>query len=182
MDTLEGKLLTLRPLEPSDLDILYLWENDPENWQVSQTITPFSKNVLQKYLESSSLDIFQIKQLRLVISLTESKRPIGFIDLFDFDPFHQRAGIGVLIGNKEDRDKGYAGEALDSLLNYCFSILMLNQVYCNILETNKISQNLFLKAGFVHNGTKKSWIRTNNGWLDEFHYQLLNQDWLSTSS
>lgn len=182
METLEGKLITLRPLEPSDLDILYLWENNPENWQVSQTITPFSKKVLLKYLENSNLDIFQIKQLRMVICLSDTKRPIGFIDLFDFDPFHQRAGIGILIGDQEDRDKGYAGAALESLLNYCFSILMLNQVHCNILKSNDISQKLFLKAGFEHTGTRKSWIRSSNGWLDEYQYQLLHQDWLSTRS
>ena len=166
MNSLEGKLLILRALETDDLELLYEWENDPENWQVSKMLTPFSKTILRKYLDDSHLDIYQIKQLRLVITLKKSKRTVGFIDLFDFDPFHQRAGIGVLIGNKADREKGYAGEALELLLEYCFSILMLNQVYCNILETNISSQKLFSRAGFTKIGSKKDWIRTSKGWVD----------------
>jgi diamine N-acetyltransferase len=182
LKTLEGKILALRPLEPDDLDILYKWENDPGNWKVSQTITPFSKDLLIKYLENSHLDIFQVKQLRLVIVVKKSGKPAGLIDLFDFDPFHQRAGIGVLIGNSEDRKKGYAGEALEILLEYCFNTLILNQVFCNILDSNASSKRLFEKAGFVKSGTRVQWIRTADGWEDESFYRLLRQEWLSSRS
>lgn len=177
--TLKGNNIQLRALENSDLEILYDWENDPENWKVSQTLTPFSRKLLIKYLDQAHLDLFQIKQLRLVIELRESCLAIGLIDLFDFDPFNQKAGIGILIGEKAEREKGYAGEALRILLDYCFSILLLNQVYCNILESNKQSQHLFTQAGFSLSGTKKSWVKTNSGWEDEYFFQLLSQDWLS---
>lgn len=179
LDPLKGKNLFLRPLEPSDLEILYAWENDHENWKVSQTLTPFSRSILQKYLDDSHLDLFQIRQLRLVIQLNKGNKPLGLIDIFDFDPFHQRAAIGILIGEKSDRQKGYAAESLKVLLEYCFSVLVLNQVYCNILESNERSHNLFMNAGFTQNGIKRSWIRTSKGWEDEIFYQLLRQEWLS---
>ncbi len=179
MNSLKGKNIQLRALENNDLEILYRWENDPENWKVSQTLTPFSRKLLKKYLDQAHLDLFQIKQLRLVIELEESHLPIGLIDLFDFDPFNQKAGIGILIGEKKEREKGYAREALKILLDYCFSILLLNQVYCNIMESNKTSQHLFTHAGFSLSGTKKSWIKTSSGWEDEHFFQLLSQDWLS---
>lgn len=169
----------LRALEQDDLDHIYKWENDPENWQVSRTLTPFSRKLLEKYLEFSHLDIFQTKQLRLVIETPEPETAMGLIDLFDFDPFNQRAGIGILIGEKEERNKGMAGEALDILLDYCFNTLLLNQVYCNILESNKISHKLFKNKGFNHAGTKVSWVKTSSGWENEYFYQLLRQDWLS---
>ena len=179
MNSLKGKNIQLRALETDDLEILYLWENDPDNWKVSQTLTPFSRKVLKKYLDHAHLDLFQIKQLRLVIEFGESRSPIGLIDLFDFDPFNQRAGVGILIGEKEEREKGYAREALKIFLDYCFSVLLLNQVYCNIMESNKKSQDLFIHAGFSLSGTKKIWIKTSSGWEDEHFFQLLSQDWLS---
>ena len=179
MKTLKGDKVLLRALEQYDLETLYSWENNPENWKVSQTLAPFSRKLLQKYLENAHLDLFQVKQLRLVIELQESKSPVGLIDLFDFDPFNQRAGIGILIGKREERDKGYAREALEILLDYCFSILILNQVYCSILESNEISHKLFLNAGFQMTGTRKSWIKTSSSWEDEHFFQLLRQDWLS---
>src|SRR5512145_129569 len=55
--------ILLRAVEPYDIDVLYRWENDTEIWRVSNTITPFSKFILEKYIESAHLDIYQAKQL-----------------------------------------------------------------------------------------------------------------------
>ena len=106
--------IVLRAIEPEDIDLIYSWENDPSVWPVSNTIAPFSRYVLTKYIESSHLDIFQTRQLRLMIDLykdNNQKQTIGSIDLFDFDPFHMRAGVGVLIGNTSNRGKGFATDA-----------------------------------------------------------------------
>ena len=44
--------ITLRALEPEDIELLYSWENDTELWQVSNTLAPFSKYVLTQFIES----------------------------------------------------------------------------------------------------------------------------------
>ena len=99
--------------------------------------------------------------------------PIGTIDLFDFDPLHQRAGIGILVAASQNRRKGYASEALSALIRYAFETLQLKQLYCNILENNPASIELFQKAGFEITGIKKNWIRSDSDWLDEYLLQLL---------
>ena len=65
--------IILRALEPTDIDALYKWENDPEIWHVSNTCTPYSKYILEKYIENSHLDIYQVKQLRLMIDIREKR-------------------------------------------------------------------------------------------------------------
>ena len=67
MKTLKGKNILLRALEQTDLDFLYELENDTSIWEVSNTIAPYSRYILKKYLENSHKDIFEVKQLRLVI-------------------------------------------------------------------------------------------------------------------
>ena len=176
MQILESKNIRLRALEPADLKLLYKWENDSTIWEVSHTLKPFSIFILNQYLESSHLDIFETKQLRLVIEFIDTNTPIGLIDLFDFDPFHQRAGIGILINNKENKNKGFASEALQVFCNYAFCILKVHQLYCNITSTNEISLRLFTKQGFEIIGTKKDWIRSKNGWLDEYSLQKINPE------
>ena len=167
----------LRAIEPGDEDILSRWENDQRIWQVSNTLAPFSKQILRDYLASAHLDIFQAKQLRLVIETVDQGAAVGMIDLFDFDPHHQRAGVGILIGESADRGKGYAREALQILLHYAFSILYLNQVYCSIDESNLISVKLFEKAGFRVTGVREKWNRTLTGWSNEYFLQLTSSDW-----
>jgi len=173
MQILENKRIQLRSLEPEDLEILYQWENDTSNWQLSNTVNPFSNFTLKKYIEQAHLDIFEAKQLRLVIQKKADKLAIGAIDLFDFDPVNLRAGVGILIGNPEDRYQGYATEALQCLKNYAFGTLMLKQLYCNICEDNKESLTLFIKQGYVITGQKKDWIRKGDQWISEYLLQLI---------
>ena len=169
--------IILRALEPSDLEILYKWENDLEIWRVSNTIVPFSKYILQKYIENSHLDIYETKQLRLmidVIDLNNVPVTIGAVDLFDFDPYHLRAGIGILIGEKSQRKKGLAKLALAEIIRYSFDILLLHQLYANITPDNKVSLHLFQNAGFIQCGIKKDWIKIPGGFIDETLFQLIS--------
>jgi len=175
---LENNIVKLRALEPSDIDLLYKWENDTSIWQVSNSFVPFSRYILQKYIENSHQDIYQAKQLRLMIDIKtddpDRSKTIGSIDLFDFDPFHKRAGVGILIGDKKNRNKGYASAALDVLINYAFNILNLHQLYCNINADNENSLQLFKKHGFEIVGVKKDWIKCFDGWIGEYLLQLIN--------
>ncbi|MDB2415671.1 GNAT family N-acetyltransferase [bacterium] len=168
---LTGENIKLRALEPSDLDVLYRWENDTDIWKVSQTITPFSKNILSKYLENAHQDIFTAKQLRLMIE--KDGEALGTIELFDFDPINLRCGVGIWIVDKENRRKGYAREALSLIINYAFNSLHLNQMYCNISSHNQASINLFSSLDFQLVGQKAKWNKTATGWEDEFLFQLL---------
>jgi diamine N-acetyltransferase len=177
MEPLTGTRVRLRAIEPGDEDILYQWENDMRIWQVSNTLAPFSRHLLRQYLDQAHLDIFQAKQLRLVIEVIETDKPVGLIDLFDFDPHHQRAGIGILIGDSSEWGKGYAKEALKILLKYVFTVLLLNQVYCSIDESNTASLALFKNAGFRITGIKEKWNRSFTGWSGEWFLQMTAGDW-----
>jgi diamine N-acetyltransferase len=172
---MEYKNIRLRALEPEDLELLYTWENNDINWVYSNTVSPFSRFTLKRYIENSHKNIYETGQLRLMIDHIEDKKTIGTIDLFEFDSFHKRAGIGILIADDSYRRKGFAAMSLKCLIQYCFKTLQLHQLYCNILANNTVSIELFKKHGFVQIGRKKDWIQTDNGYLDEFMFQLLNE-------
>ncbi len=173
MLNLKGELVYLRALESDDLDFLYHLENDTSLWEISGTTTPYSKGVLQLYLDNSHRDIYEVKQLRLAICL-KNNRLIGLIDLFDFDPKNQRAGVGVVVRNSEDRNRGAGTEALQLLVDYAFSILNLRQLYANVSESNTASIKLFSKMGFIKVGVKKDWIFDNGSYKNEILFQKIN--------
>lgn len=163
----------LRPVEPEDLELLYNWENNIDFWMVSNTITPFSKYTLKRYIENSHKTIFETGQLRLMIELISSGETIGTVDLFDFDPYHRRAGVGILIAPSEHRRKGYATMAMTALIEYSFNVLQLHQLYCNVPGENKASLDLFISLGFSVIGLKRDWIHTGGGFVDEYMLQLV---------
>lgn len=163
----------LRALESADLELLYSFENNRSVWKVSNTITPFSKDILELYLHSAHQDIYTNKQLRLMICSNQTRNPIGTIDLFDFEPLHLRVGVGVLIF-EEFRKKGYAFEAIEILKTYVKETLLMNQLYCNISESNFESIALFEKCGFQKIGIKKKWNKISaTHFEDEWMYQLI---------
>ncbi len=174
MQVLKGKKVRLRALEQSDIDTLYKWENNPAIWKVSNTICPYSRFALEQYLLSAG-DVYSNRQLRLIIEdILTGPIPVGCIDLFDFDPHHQRAGIGILI-DEAHQGNGFSSEALELLIQYTFHTLLLHQLYCNVGAANQKSISLFEKHGFVRCGIKKDWNRTGNKQFeDEWLFQLVH--------
>ena len=173
MQALRGKKIHLRALEPEDIDFLYGIENNESFWEVSSTQTPFSRFILEQYIASAHRDIYEVKQLRLIIAENTTHNRVGMIDLFDFIPQHKRAGIGILIIENEQR-KGYASEALQLLIDYGFSQLNLHQLFANITSDNTKSLTLFKRHHFVKVGTKKEWILSKGVYKDEVLFQLIN--------
>ncbi len=174
-DFLKGARIGLRAVEPSDIDLLYLLENDTSVWKVSNTLTPFSRFQLEEYVMNTQNDIYAAKQLRLMIYLpgpVDGENTIGTIDLFDFDPFHLRAGLGILIRDKF-RNQGYAAEAIELVKIFAFERLRLHQLFCNIAADNEVSLHLFEKHGFTRCGVKKEWLRFDTRWTDEWMFQCL---------
>jgi len=173
MYSLKGKHIYLRALEPSDLDFLYELENNTEIWEVSGTVTPYSKQILQLYLDNAHRDIYDVKQLRLCICGVTDNRVLGLVDLYDFDPKNKRAGIGIVILEKENRNLGYGSETLDLLCGYARVTLEMHQLYCSILEDNQTSIRLFEKSGFLKIGLKKDWMLSNGNFKNEILYQKI---------
>ena len=172
---LKDEIVALRALEPEDIELLFEWENCEENWTVSNTLVPFSKYILALYIKNSDKDIYETRQLRMMID-TPTGETVGSIDLFDFDPYHERVGIGILIHKQENRSKGFASAALKLMIRYCFEKLNIHQIFANILAENEISMKLFTKAGFEVTGTKKEWVLDGDKRKDECILQLLKKD------
>lgn len=171
---LKGNFITLRALEPSDGDLLYKWENNMALWSVSYTQVPFSKFMLEEFVNTAHQDIYTNKQLRLMINLNDSGETIGIIDLFEFEPQHARCGVGIYI-HETFRGKGHATDCIEAIKKYCFNTLLLKQVYVHINSSNAGSIMLFEKAGFEKSGLKKSWHKTGlNSFEDVWFLQCIN--------
>ena len=141
--------MTLRALEPDDLEFLYALENDRHIWGVSDTLAPVSRHALREYLAHATADFFEVRQLRLV--LEAEGQAVGVVDLFGFEPLHQRAGVGITV-LAAARQKGYARQALELLKIHARDVLRLHQIYATVGADNRASLALFRAAGFRRGG------------------------------
>jgi len=169
--------ILLRAPEPDDLGVMYLFENNTDVWIYSETNRPYSKFTLAEYIKTAHDDIYTARQLRFVIekrSVDGSSKTIGFVDLYDFDPQHRRAGVGILIGDESERRRGFALATLKMLNDYAFNTLHIHQLYCIIENSNISSISLFQKAGYVKSCVLKDWILRKGEWQPATMMQLIS--------
>jgi diamine N-acetyltransferase len=177
----ENDKIRLRALEPEDLDRLYQWENNPLLWDVGNTRNPYSRFILKQYILQSDKDIYENKQLRLMMVSTETGETVGTVDLFDLDIHHSRVALGLFV-DPTFQGKGYARASLHLVEDYVFNFLKINQLYCHISETNTASRLLFEKEGYETNGILKNWIRTVDGYENIILFQLFRDTYLGRSN
>ena len=113
----QNENIVIRAAEPQDAKLIYDWENNRDIWRVSETYMPYSLYQIEQFLFSN--DLFSTRQIRFIIERKHDNVNIGCIDIYDFDPIHMRAGIGILL-QKDFRKQGYANKALELLIDYVF--------------------------------------------------------------
>ena len=174
MELLSNETISLRAPEPEDLELLYHWENKPEWWGLGNTLAPYSRYLLKEYIAESHRDLYDLKQLRLMIDYRPTGATVGMLDLYDFEPHHRRAGVGILIDPVYQKN-GLATEALGLLIRYAFSFLKLRQLYVHIPVGNEASKTLFTRCGFTVTGILTDWIATEDGYSDVLVMQRINK-------
>jgi diamine N-acetyltransferase len=162
----------LRALEPSDIEALLLLENDTEFWKYANRTEPFSRALLEQHItQQQQQDIFEVKQKRFVLTKGDAS-VLGFVDLFDFEPLHRRAGVGIII-DKKIRGRGFGKKGITLLGDYARTQLNMHCLYANIAAENDISIKAFKACGYKKLGLKKDWNFYNNHFHDEYLYQKL---------
>ena len=168
---LKNSKIKLRAVEPEDLDLMYLIENDTELWSCGQTSVPFSHYALKQYIAENSNDIFRDRQLRLVIETADGVS-VGFLDLQRYDPQHHRAEVGIVVVPEKQR-QGLATEALNLLAQYASSRLGIHQLYALVPKGNVASIALFQKCGYKKAAILQDWLITPAGWQSVVVFQTL---------
>lgn len=173
MDLLQKDGYRLRAPEPEDLGCMLQFENTPSLWEVSNATGPYSRFYLKQYIESNKNDLYSDNQLRLMIESPE-KEVVGIIDIFNFEPFHNRTEVGIVIAD-HSRRQGIGMLALELLTEYCFNFLGIHQLYAFIDVTNEACRRLFQKGGFEECALLKDWMRTGKTYRDVVMVQRLNR-------
>jgi diamine N-acetyltransferase len=166
--------IAIRAPEPDDADMIYTWENDKSSWAHSDNLLPYSFFQIEQFLLDDH-DIYRSRQARFIIVKSSQgiNRAVGMIDLYDFNPHHRRAGVGIYIDSTY-RKQGIGSKALKLIVDYAFDTLALHQLYCNILPSNEASFRLFSRIGFSISCRQREWFFENGTYHDQLLMQLIS--------
>ena len=148
--------VTLRAIEPEDLDLLYRIENDVKLWNIGTSNVPYSRYTLHDYIAHASGDIYVDRQVRMMIE-NEAKQVIGIVDIVNFDPSNRRAELGLVI-EEPYRQRGYAYSTLLAIRHYALNVIHLRQLFAFIDARNVACMKLFRKFGCEESARLKDWL------------------------
>lgn len=168
----ERPQIRLRAIEPEDLDFLYTIENDVALWNVGTTNVPYSRYMLHDYIAHANADIYQDRQVRLIVENREGE-VVGITDVVNFDPQHLRAELGIVIMTSRRR-QGYAAAAIQEMKRYAVTVLHLHQLYVIVDEHNTAAKSLFENLAFKETARLEHWLSDGH----QYHDALLMQVFL----
>ncbi len=169
-DFLKKRDVLLADPEMEDAHFILELENLEQYWKFSQTREKFDLKDIELFITKNITDGLRSGQKRFLITYTGQRA--GCIDLFDFDLFNLRSGVGILI-HPAFQKKGIGSHALKLLIEKAKIDLKLHQLYCTIQPENKASISMFENHGFIAQGYRKDWTYFNNQFQDEIFYQLI---------
>ena len=146
---IECEKIVLRSVDSSDIDTILLWENSTDEPMYGVYDEQYSReDVVQFVKNQQNYSFAETEQLRLMICSHKGER-LGSIDLTEYDG--EKAFVSILIFDLSNRRKGFAENALQSIIEYSKS-LGIKTLYATIRPENMPSQNLFKKVGFEPDG------------------------------
>ena len=156
----KGKVVTLRAIEIEDLDLLARWSNSPEIWNlVAGWHFPYSKLSTEQYIKNNNNNNMKYQNFAIE---TEEMGFIGTTNLVDIDWKNGNAINGIMLGDKDSRGKGYALDAVMTIMRYAFKELGLHRLDADMIAYNERSIDFYTrKCGWVIEGKKEGWFYRN---------------------
>jgi len=135
----------LRDKAVADAACEYAWQTDRQLCRLNAT-----EPLNIPYNEYEILYIANLNNpaLGIQLAIEINGRHIGNCAAYNFDPVHGSVEIGVIIGNAQDRYKGYGPAAVKKLIDYIFSQRDIRKLNLKTLKDNLAAQRCFAKCGF----------------------------------
>ncbi len=169
---IHGRRVRLRAVEPSDLPDYHRWLNDPEVLRYLKIYAPLSMADEEAWHEEVRDDP---SQMVLAIE-TEAGQHIGNLSLMHINWKDRTAELGIVIGDKGQWGKGYAQDAIQTLLAFAFGEMNLNRVYLRVYADHTPAINAYHKCGFTQEGRLREDIYAEGVYHDMLVMGILKRE------
>lgn len=150
---IKGEKVYLRPILKRDITLLNQWKNDEETFKnLGGGFMPVSIDQQENWIESMIDNTGNNK--RYIICDNEND-PVGMVGLYGINWIHRTCEIGLYIGNKNARGKGYAKESCRLIEQFAKDYLNLRKIKLNVVYDNASATYLWESLGYEKVGEFK---------------------------
>jgi diamine N-acetyltransferase len=171
----------LRPAERADLPLFVAWLSDARTIRTLGFFAPISLGQEEAWYERA-VQTQGRERWHFVICRSEDDRPVGVCGLDALDLVNGSSPFGIVIGQEEDRGRGYGSDATAAILRFAFESLRLERVWLDVYDFNEGAIRVYERAGFVHEGTLRHALWREGRWVDVRRMAILADEWRARSS
>lgn len=173
--TIAGSKVALGPIHRGLIEINHKWINQLSTTRfLAMQVTSLESEEQWYEKVAGGKDITY-----LCIYENESMRPIGGVNLHNYNAAHRRAELGIMIGESDLRGKGYGTEAVQLMCDYGFNAMGLNSIMLITTAYNIAGQKAYEKAGFKEIGRRREARWFAGKYWDDIYYDILASEFES---
>lgn len=163
------------PTDPDEVDTYLRWMNEDKALAIN-----FRQYPLMVSSKSDLNWLYEPPQTmhRFAIVLLDGDILIGSISLHNIDHLNRNAYIGIFIGGKENRGKGYGSEAVRLILDYGFQTMNLHSINLTVHADNYGGIRCYEKVGFREAGRLPEALFINGKYVDKIYMSILESEFL----
>lgn len=167
-----GEKIYLSPRNTEDVEKFTEWMNDFHTTDYTgRSAYIITLEGEKKYFEEN-ID----KNYNFFIVTLDTDKLIGTVGLEDYNAINRTATLGIFIGDKEVRNKGYGTEAIRLILDYGFNYLNLNNIKLDVMEFNERAIACYKKCGFKEYGRRRKAEFVNGKYYDRISMDVLAEE------
>ena len=172
---LVGERIELRRHVRKNYRLYGEWYGDQEIWRLtSWAASHLSPSAAERLFEDRELSSTEDS---FAIHLKDEEDPIGVVSLMNISEANASAELSVIVGDPEDRHRGYGAEAMSMLLDYAFEELGLNRVGLSVFAFNEEAISTYEKLGFREEGRLRGALKRDGAFHDAILMSILESEW-----
>ena len=172
---IEGKMVRLRALEPTDAEKAFQWINDREVTQFLMARYPWSLAAEREFVTESAKRM-EFADARFAIETKADGVHIGMCGLHRGRPEDRNAELGIMIGDKSYWNGGCGTDAMLTLLHFGFEQMNLHKVALGVFDFNERAQAVYRKCGFVEEGRFREDVFQDGRYVDVVRMSVIRRE------
>lgn len=169
---LVGDRIYLSPRNSEDVELFTQWLNDFETTDyLGRSGQLISLEGERKYLEEN----YAAEATFAIVTLDNDKM-IGTVSLENINNINRTATLGIFIGDKDYRSKGYGTEAIRLILEYGFKYMNLQNIKLDLMAFNERALKCYQKCGFKEYGRRRKCKFVNGTYYDSISMDILAEE------
>ncbi|MCT8976230.1 GNAT family N-acetyltransferase [Clostridium sp. CX1] len=173
-----GKKVRLREYRKEDIPLRVTYINDPEIIKSLTPDIPYPMTLHEEEKWFQSVTALNDTYKFAIETLNDSKF-IGGCSINSVDWKNSVATVGIFIGNRQYRGKGYGTDAMRVLTDFVFMQMNINKIRLIVYSYNESAIRCYEKCGYKVEGVLKQEIYKDGKYYDKISMGLLKAEYLS---